>query len=69
MGKIKNVIIQQMNDDEEKLNEQIINTVMREAREYGLETEVQATAMALMEENPDLDSGSAYHYAALEWDI
>jgi len=69
MGKIKDTIIQQMNDDEEKLNEQIINTVMREAREYGLETEVRATAIALMKENPNLDSGSAYHYAALEWDI
>ena len=67
MGKIKNTIIQQMND--EKLNEQIINTVMREARKYGLDTEVRATAIALMRENPGLDSGSAYHYAALEWDI
>ena len=56
-----------MND--EKLNEQIINTVMREARKYGLDTEVRATAIALMKENPGLDSGSAYHYAALEWDI
>ena len=56
-----------MND--EKLNEQIINTVMNEARKYGLDTEVRATAIALMRENPNLDSGSAYHYAALEWDI
>lgn len=42
---------------------------MHEARKYGLDTEVRATAIALMKENPDLDSGSAYHNAALEWDI
>ena len=68
MGKIKDTIIDQMNDDR-LLNDRIIETVMREARYYGLETEVRSTAMALLKENPELDSGSAYHYAALEWDI
>ena len=68
MSKIKDTIIDQMNKEKE-LNDRIIKSVMREAHYYGLETEVQATAMALMEEDPNLDIGSAYHYAALEWDI
>jgi hypothetical protein len=50
-------------------DEHLILQIMNEARKYGLDTEVRATAIALMRENPNLDSGSAYHYAALEWDI
>ncbi len=50
-------------------DEQLILSIMHEARTYGLDTEVRATAIALMKEDPTLDSGSAYHMAALEWDI
>lgn len=47
----------------------VISEVMNEARKCGLESEVRATAIAIMMENPNVDSGSAYSQAAYEWDI
>ena len=51
-----------------KMNE-TIEMVMEQADIYGLRSEVRAEAMALLRENPSLNTGSAYIMAAQEWDV
>ena len=51
-----------------KMNE-TIEMVMEQADIYGLRIEVRAEAMALLRENPSLNTGSAYIMAAQEWDV
>lgn len=46
-----------------------VGVILEQAELYGLRGEVRATAMAIIKDNPELDSGSAYAQAAYEWDI
>jgi hypothetical protein len=46
-----------------------IGIILGQAEVFGLRGEVRATAMAIIKDNPELDSGSAYAQAAYEWDI
>ena len=48
---------------------QSVEAILEQADIYGLRSEVRATAMALVRENPTLPTGSAYMMAAQEWDI
>lgn len=48
---------------------QSIEAILEQADIYGLRSEVRATAMAIVRENPTLNTGSAYLMAAQEWDI
>jgi len=51
------------------MKNQTIEAVMEKAEEWGLRSEVRAEAMALIKENPTLDTGSAYIMAARDWDV
>jgi hypothetical protein len=51
-----------------KMN-QTVETILEQADIYGLRSEVRATAMAIVRENPSLPTGSAYMMAAQEWDV
>ena len=46
-----------------------IESIMIQADNWGLRAEVRATAIALIKDNPLLNTGSAYAMAAYEWDI
>ena len=46
-----------------------IGAILEQAEVFGLRGEVRATAMAIIKDNPEMDSGSAYAQAAYEWDI
>ena len=46
-----------------------IEAILEQADIYDLRTEVRATAMAIIRENPTMDTGSAYMAAAMEWDV
>jgi hypothetical protein len=46
-----------------------VEAILDQADIYGLRSEVRATAMALIRENPTLNTGSAYMMAAQEWDV
>ena len=48
---------------------QSIEMIMEQADIYGLRSEVRATAMAIIKEDPTISTGSAYAMAAYEWDI
>ena len=48
---------------------QTIEMIMEQADIYGLRGEVRATAMAIIKEDPTINTGSAYAQAAYEWDI
>ena len=48
---------------------QSIEAILEQADVYGLRSEVRATAIAIVRENPSLPTGSAYMMAAQEWDI
>jgi len=48
---------------------QSVEAILEQADIYGLRSEVRATAMAIVRENPSLPTGSAYMQAAYEWDI
>jgi len=52
----------------DKMN-QTIEAIMEQADIYGLRSEVRAEAMAILRENPNLNTGSAYMQAAYEWDV
>ena len=51
------------------MKNQTIEMVMEQADIYGLRSEVVATAIAIIKENPSVSTGSAYAMAANEWDI
>jgi hypothetical protein len=51
------------------MKNQTIEAVMEKAEEWGLRSEVRAEAMALIKEDPTLDTGSAYIMAARDWDV
>ena len=48
---------------------QTIEAIMEQADIYGLRNEVRAEAMAILRENPSINTGSAYMQAAYEWDV
>ena len=48
---------------------QTVEMIMEQADIYGLRSEVRATAMAIVKEDPTVSTGSAYTMAAYEWDI
>lgn len=48
---------------------QTVEAILEQADVYGLRSEVRATAMAIVRENPTLNTGSAYMMAAQEWDV
>ncbi len=48
---------------------QSVEAILEQADIYGLRMEVRSTAMALIRENPTLNTGSAYMMAAQEWDV
>ena len=48
---------------------QTIEMIMEQADIYGLRSEVRATAMAIVKEDPTISTGSAYVMAAYEWDV
>ena len=48
---------------------QSVEAILEQADIYGLRSEVRAEAMAIIRENPTLNTGSAYMKAAQEWDV
>jgi len=48
---------------------QTVESVMEKAGQWGLRSEVRAEALALIKEDPTLDTGSAYVMAARDWDV
>lgn len=58
-----------MNITQEMNSAPQVEAILEQADIYGLRSEVRATAMALVRENPTLSTGSAYMMAAQEWDI
>jgi len=46
-----------------------VESIMIQADNWGLRGEVRATAIALLKDNPELNTGSAYAMAAYEWDV
>ena len=53
----------------EMKNNNRIETILEQADLWDLRAEVRATAIAILKDDPKLDSGSAYKMAAFEWDI
>jgi hypothetical protein len=47
----------------------VIQMVLEQADAYSLRSEVRSEAMAILKENPNIDTGSAYLMAAIEWDV
>ena len=46
-----------------------IEDILHQADIYGLRSEVTATAIAILNDDPKITTGSAYVMAAYEWDI
>lgn len=47
----------------------VIQMILEKADDVELRNEVRAEAMAILRENPNIDTGSAYLMAAIEWDV
>ena len=47
----------------------VIQMILEKADDVELRNEVRAEAMAILKENPNIDTGSAYLMAAIEWDV
>ena len=47
----------------------VVQMVLEQAEMYSLRSEVRSEAMAILKENPNIDTGSAYLMAAIEWDV
>jgi hypothetical protein len=47
----------------------VVQMVLEQADAYSLRSEVRSEAMAILKENPNIDTGSAYLMAAIEWDV
>tara|TARA_R110001592_G_scaffold168827_1_gene405162 strand:+ start:1152 stop:1340 length:189 start_codon:yes stop_codon:yes gene_type:complete len=47
----------------------VIQMVLEQADAYSLRSEVRSEAIAILKENPNIDTGSAYLMAAIEWDV
>jgi hypothetical protein len=46
-----------------------VEMILEQAQVCGLRAEVRATAIAFIQDNPRLNTGSAYAQAAHEWDV
>ena len=49
--------------------ENVVEMILEQADILSLRTEVRSTAIAILRENPNMDTGSAYLMAAIEWDV
>lgn len=49
--------------------EDVVQMILSKADDYELRNEVRSEAMAILKENPNIDTGSAYLMAAIEWDV
>ena len=49
--------------------EDVVEMILEQADILSLRTEVRSTAIAILQENPNMDTGSAYLMAAIEWDV
>lgn len=49
--------------------EDVVEMILEQADILSLRTEVRSTAIAILKENPNMDTGSAYLMAAIEWDV
>jgi hypothetical protein len=49
--------------------EDVVEMILEQADMFSLRTEVRSTAIAILKENPNMDTGSAYLMAAIEWDV
>jgi hypothetical protein len=47
----------------------VVEMILEQADILSLRTEVRSTAIAILQENPNMDTGSAYLMAAIEWDV
>ena len=47
----------------------VVQMILSKADDYELRNEVRAEAIAILKENPNIDTGSAYLMAAIEWDV
>ena len=47
----------------------VVQMILSKADDYELRNEVMAEAIAILKENPNIDTGSAYLMAAIEWDV
>jgi len=47
----------------------VVEMILEQADILSLRTEVRSTAIAILKENPNMDTGSAYLMAAIEWDV
>lgn len=47
----------------------VVQMILEKAGDYGLRGEVRSEAIAILKENPNIDTGSAYLMAAIEWDV
>lgn len=56
-------------DPKKATTSNVVDMILDQADLYSLRTEVRSTAIALLKENPNLDTGSAYLMAAIEWDV
>lgn len=47
----------------------VVEAILEQADLYGLRGEVITEATSILKENPNLDTGSAYLMAAIDWDL
>ena len=47
----------------------VVEMILSKADDFELRSEVRSEAMAILKENPNIDTGSAYLMAAIEWDV
>jgi hypothetical protein len=47
----------------------VVQMILSKADDHDLRIEVQSEAIAILKENPGIDTGSAYLMAAIEWDV
>ena len=56
-------------DPRKATTEDVVEMILEQAEILSLRTEVRSTAITLLQENPNMDTGSAYLMAAIEWDV
>ena len=47
----------------------VVEMILSKADDFELRSEVRSEAMAILKEDPNIDTGSAYLMAAIEWDV
>ena len=47
----------------------VVEMILSKADDFELRSEVRSEAIAILKENPSIDTGSAYLMAAIEWDV